>query len=132
MSPEPEDTSVTGHVITTGTWRDWLPSIPRPVFALGARALYQVVLHGSGFSLPIAASEPARGFFTTFFVAAASRREAEEKARARVTEEWNRFGASRTIGPVPMLEVERIELLRNRFLWRSGGGFLLYNKELTE
>ena len=34
-----------GHVLGTGTWRDLLLRIPRPVLAIGAQQLYRVLIH---------------------------------------------------------------------------------------
>ena len=56
------DDKIVGHVLGTGTWRDWLPKWPRPIFAFGNYELYSVLLHGQDFILPIGGSEdPAIG-----------------------------------------------------------------------
>ena len=131
MSELETERPIVAHVIGRGLWPDLVARIPRPVFAFGSQSLFRVMLHGTAFSLPIADSEPARGFFTTFFVAADTIRAAEAKARARVLREWIRHGADHSSGSHPVLAVEEIEALTVRFRWRSGGGFLFYN-HLTE
>ena len=125
--PEP-DRPIVAHVIGRGFWRDLLASLPWPVFAFRNESVFRVMLHGTGFVLPIADAEPARGFVTTFFVAADTIRAAESKARTRVLQEWVRHGADRSSGSHPVLEVEEIVALSIRFRWRSGGGFLFYNQ----
>jgi hypothetical protein len=116
-----------GHVLGTGTWRDLLSGIPRPVLATGAQQLYRVLLHGSGFSLPLRdGGEPIVGFFTTRFVAATNVRDAEIKARSSVLREWKRRGYEGCAGSSPILELEDLEILHSRFRLRSGAGFTFY------
>jgi hypothetical protein len=116
-----------GHVLGDGTWRDLLPRIPRPVLAIGAQQLYRVLIHGSGFSLPLrGGGEPIVGFFTTRFVAAANVRDAEIKARSSVLTEWKRRGYEASAGASPILELEDLEVVHSRFRLRSGAGFTFF------
>ena len=65
-----------GHVLGTGTWRDLLPRLQRPVLAVGAQQLYRVLIHGSAFSLMLdGGGELIVGVFTTRFVAATNMRD---------------------------------------------------------
>jgi hypothetical protein len=116
-----------GYLLGTGTWRDWFPAIPRPVFALGAKDLYSVLIEGSGFSLSISGTDaPVIGFFTTRFVAATDGRQAEKTAFESVLHEWRCKGFLKLSGTIPKLHVEKIQLLSDRFLFRSGGGFTFF------
>ena len=128
MANDTEQTEPFAWVIGTGTWPDTvrrlLRRIPRPVFALGQNDLYSVVVHGGGFQLPIAGSEPAIGFFTTRIVAARGVRHAEELALSRVERDWRRRGR----GPVA-LEVDQTCLLPERFRLRSGTGAAFYTQD---
>ena len=116
-----------GHVLSTGTWRDLLPRIPRPVLAIGAQQLYRVLIHGSGFSLMLdGGGELIVGFFTTRFVAATNIRDAEIKARASVLTEWKRRGFEASAGSAPILELEDLEVVHSRFRLRSAAGFTFF------
>ena len=116
-----------GYLLGTGTWRDWFPAIPRPVFAHGTKELYSVLIEGSDFSLSIGgANDPVIGFFTTRFVAAADIRQAEKTAFESVLNEWRRKGFLKLSGAIPKLHVEKIQVLPGRFLFRSGTGFTFF------
>jgi hypothetical protein len=126
MSDNQSDQPI-GHVLATGTWRDFLPRIPRPVFVIGAQQLYRVLIHGSGFSLPLSDdSETISDFFTTRFVAAANVRDAETKARSSVLREWKRRGYEARAGSSPVLELEDLAMVHSRFRLRSGAGFTFF------
>jgi hypothetical protein len=114
-----------GQVLGTGSWRDLLPRIPRPVWAIGAQQLYRVLIHGSGFSLT-GDGEPIVGFFTTRFVAAANVRDAEAQARWSVLTDWKRGGYEASARSSPLLEIEDLELVQSRFRLRSGAGFTFF------
>jgi hypothetical protein len=115
------------YLLGTGTWRDWLPTLPRPVFALGEKEIYRVMVHGDGFALPIGNGKCARGFFTTRYVAAATAREAKRIATAYVEADWKRLGHDDTAGSATIV-IEQIAVLGDRFLLRSGGGFSFYSE----
>lgn len=116
-----------GHVLKTGTWWGALGRIPRPVVAIGAKQLYRVMIHGSGFSLPpLADAPPIVGFVTTRFVAAANVRDAEAMARSSVLTEWKRRGYEALAGGSPTLGIEHLELVYSRFRVRSGAGFTFF------
>ena len=122
---EPEQPSA--YLLGTGTWRDLLPRIPRPVLAIGSQQLYRVLIHGSGFSLALGdGSEPIVGFFTTRFVAAANVRDAETKARTSVLREWKYRGCEASARASPILELEDLEVTHSRFRFRSGAGFTFF------
>jgi hypothetical protein len=122
-----ESDEASGYFLGTGTWRDLLPRIPRPVLAIGAQQLYRVLIHGSGFSLPLRdGGERIVGFFTTRFVAAANVRDAEIKARSSVLREWKRRGYEASAGSSPILELEELEVIHSRFRFRSGAGFTFF------
>ena len=113
-------------VIAPTTWREIIHRlvrryIPRPVFALGEQDLYAVIVHGSGFSLPIAGEEPVDGFYTTRIVAARDVRDAEQRALSAVEKDWKRQGR----GAVT-LEVNEVRILDERFRARSGSGGAFY------
>jgi hypothetical protein len=126
MSDNESDEPI-GHVLGTGTWRDLLPRVPRPVFVVGSQQLYRVLIHGSGFSLPLSdGGEPISGFFTTRFVAASNVRDAEIKARSSVLREWKRGGYEARADSSPILELEDVEIVHARFRLRSGAGFTFF------
>ena len=103
-------------------FRRFVRGIPRPVLALGPRDLYSVIVHGTGFTLPIAGHAPAIGFYTTRIVAARDAREAQRLAISAVEREWRRRGRDPAI-----LEIEEIQALGERFRLRRGGGATFYS-----
>ena len=124
---DPESDEPSYCVFGTGTWRDLFPRIPRPVLAIGTQQLYRVVIHGTGFSLPLdGRDESIIGFFTTRFVAAVNVRDAEIKACASVSTEWKQCGHEACAECSPLLELEELELVHGRFRLRSGAGFAFY------
>ena len=125
---ESEQPEPIGWIIGTGTWRDFIRRIPRPVFAVGPNELFSVLVHGSGFALWIAGEEePIIGFFTTRIVAARNVREAERLALAAIGKDWQRRGHQHAAGSPAKLVVEEVAVLNERFRLRSGGGFTFYN-----
>jgi hypothetical protein len=125
---EKEQHEPIGWVIRTGTWRDLIRRIPRPVLALHPTTLFSVLVHGSGFALPIAGGQkPAIGFFATRFVAACNVREAERLALSAIERDWQRKGLHHAAGRTASLAVEEISELSERFRLRSGSGFTFYN-----
>ena len=127
MSREVSEEGV-GALIGTGTWRDWLPRAPAPVFAFGTRDLYLALVHGSGFTLPIRGGSPAIGFIKNAVVAARDVREAEELAKGAVLRDWRRKGLQRSAGADPVLEVDELSVLPERFRFRSRTGFAFYSE----
>lgn len=114
-------------LLGTGTWRDLLPRIPRPVLALSPKVLYRVLLEGSGFVLPVVQSaRPVVGFFTARFVAARARLEAEETAKSAVLRDWRRQGFDTRTSVLPDLRIDNSEALRTHFRLRSGEGFTFF------
>ncbi len=114
------------YVLGTGTWRDLLPTLPQPVFAFGSKNLYRVMIHGSGFVLPIGPGSPAIGFFTARFVTASTRPEAELVALDRVATEWRKRGY-REAGGEATLSIDSTDVLYERFKLRRGIGFTFYS-----
>ena len=113
-------------VIRPTTWRAIVQRLrrrylPRPVLALGQQELYSVLVHGTGFALPIEDGLPVDGFFTSRIVAARDVREAKRRALSVVEGDWQRSGR----GSVN-LEAQEIRVLEGRFRVRSGGGATFY------
>jgi hypothetical protein len=106
-------------------WRDLLPTLPRPVFALGTSDIYRVMVHGSGFKLPLEDGSSAVGFFTTRYVAASTASDAKQIAAAVVHGEWRGRGHENAVGSV-MLAIEEHAALSERFRLRSATGFVFY------
>ena len=117
-------------LLGTGSWRDLLPRVPRPVLAIGSKTLYRVLMEGSDFVLTIDGGDRHLvGFFTTRFVAARCRREAEKQAMSSVLRDWLRQGLDTRAGGLPKLTIEESDALRSRFRIRSGGGFAFFGDE---
>ncbi len=113
--------------VRTGTWRDLIPRLPRPVLALGQKELYRVMFEGSGFTLFLdGVPKPIIGFFTTRYVAANNVREAQSAARSAVLNEWSRHGYRERTGAEPHLAIEEMEILEEWFRMRSGDGFAFF------
>jgi|SRR5262245_17767809 len=115
-----------GWVIGPTTWRGIVQRLarrylPSPVIAIGGNDLYSVVVHGTGFSLPIADAAPVDGFYTTRIVTAPNARDAERRALLAVERDWRRRGH----GSVA-LEIDSIYILEERFRLRSGSGAAFY------
>ena len=114
-------------LLVSGTWRDLLPRLPRPVLALAPRVLFRVLVEGSGFVLAVAGNTgPSTGFFTERFVAARNSLEAEKKARYSVLCAWRRQGFEGRTSTAPELRVDESQALRVRFRLRSSGGFVFF------
>ena len=120
-----DDPKAEYYLLGKGTWLNLLPTIPRPVFALGGKQLYRVMIHGSGINLPIGTDYKASGFYTTRLVAASSKADAGQIAMNRVEIEWTNRGY-RHFGGNAALEIDHIDPLIDRFMLRSGMGFTFY------
>ena len=116
------------------SWRDWVPSYPRPALALGARRLFLVMVKGSGFSVPAAGGGPPIQFFLTIrIVSAHDPDEADRLARERVASDWWTTSAvGRLAGPALVLQATHIELLTARFRLRSTFAFVLLTTDKDE
>jgi len=120
-------------LIGSGTWRDFLPSLPKPVIALGHKSIYYVFIHGTRFEVRFGGTNmPLIGFFTTRFVAASNVRQAEQCAFQSVISEWEKEGFLGLSGVEPTLSVEKLEQLSERFRLRSGGGFTFYRADSND
>jgi len=118
-APTPKDEPVGWVVRPSGAvpsviWliRRLVRRVPRPVIALPGRDLYQVLICGRGFALPVEGErgEPT-GFFTTRFVAARSRQDAESIALSRVRKDWSGWSLLSHLTGVeePQLAVDETE-----------------------
>jgi hypothetical protein len=103
-----------------------------PVLALGKQHLYRVMLEGGGFELPLEPPDPHEpnptGFFTTRFVAAYTRADAEAKAKAHVVREWQGLSLLGHFTKVeePILTVTESEAIDGWFRSSKGGGFVFF------
>jgi hypothetical protein len=125
--PRVEESGTEYYILGTGTWRDFLPRLPKPVFALGAKELYRALVHGDGFALPVDGGRSVVGFYTNRFVAAATPQEARRLAITSVQSEWKHRGYEKRAGQVA-LTVEELHVLSERFRYRSGSGFTFYSQ----
>ena len=133
MKNQDQDDEIVGHVLGTGTWRDWIPKFPRPIFVFGKNDIYSVLIHGQDFVLPIEGSEdPAIGFYTTRFVTAENYHKAENAAFQSVTKEWDNKGYYNKCGKKPNLSTEKVVILNERFRLRFGTGFTFYGNSDSE
>jgi hypothetical protein len=115
------------YVLGKGNWTDLLPTLPRPVFALGSKHLYRVMIQGEGFALPVGPGNPAVGFFTARFVAASNRHDAERFALDLVAREWANRGYKDAAGEAT-LTIDGCDALAGHFRLRSGIGFTFYSE----
>jgi len=116
-------------LLGSGTWRDLLPRPPRPVLALAPKALFRVLVEGSGFMLPVAGNTRlSTGFFTERFVAARNNSEAETAAQYSVLRAWRRQGFEARTNALPELRVDESEVVRACFRLRSAGGFVFFGE----
>jgi hypothetical protein len=122
-----DDPKAEYYLLGKGTWLDFLPTVPRPVFAFGTKQLYRVMIHGSGINLPIGSDSKASGFYTTRFVAASSKADAGQIAMSRVEVEWTNRGY-RDLGGNVTLETDQVDPLIDRFMLRSAMGFTFYTE----
>lgn len=133
MNNQDHDDEVVGWVLRTGTWRDWIPKLPRLVFAFGKMDIYSVFLNGRDFVLQIRGHEdPIIGFYTTRFVAAENFHSAEKAACRSVLQEWEQKAYLKECGKDPKLSVEKVVILSERFRLRSGAGFTFYGSNNSE
>lgn len=120
----PDD--VIGHVIRSGTWRDWVPLLPRPVFALPPRHLFVVMVRGTGFSVTSPDGRDVyNAFLTGRIVSAHSPSDADEQTRAAVAADWWASPLGRSAGPRVGLQATHIERLTSRFRLNSSFGLVL-------
>lgn len=103
-----------------------------PVVAIGRRSMYRVFVQGDGFELPIQhTDDKVVGFYTTRFVAASSRLEAESKAIVQIVREWQGLSLMShfTGTEEPCLTVVESNSI-DGWLRRSGGqGFSFYGAD---
>lgn len=136
---EPENDETIGSVIgvggVLGVLLRFLGKFQIPVVALGKRNLYRVMIQGSGFELPVEGSGPddpnPNGFFTTRFVAASSRSEAEEKAGAHALSDWQGLSLLGHLSGTdePHMSVCESEAIEGWFRLTRCRGFTLYADE---
>ncbi len=135
-APTPKDEPVGWVVRPSGAvpsviWliRRLVRRVPRPVIALPGRDLYRVLICGRGFALPVEGErgEPT-GFFTTRFVAARSRQDAESIALSRVRKDWSGWSLLSHLTGVeePQLAVDETEALVERVRLRRGAGYVFF------
>jgi len=96
--------------------------------------LYRVLVQGEGFELPIEGSNDRLiGFFTTRFVAACSRLEAESLAQLHVVREWQGLSLMSyfTGTDEPCLSVIESEAIEGWFRPNKGQGFSFYGADTT-
>jgi hypothetical protein len=127
------------HVIGVGGFigalLQFLRWFQRPAVALGGRSLYRVMLEGGGFELPGEPSDPPvphpAGFYTTRFVAARTRTEAEALAKAHVIAEWQGLSLWSHFTGVeePTLKVSESGLIDGWFKRSKGQGFTFFNHD---
>lgn len=137
MDHDPDET--VGYVIGVGGWLGallhFLGGFQRPVVALRGRHLYRVLLEGSGFELPVEGADAEypnpTGFFTTRFVAAPSRLDAEAAARRRVLAEWQGLSLLDHFTGIdePVLRVCATEAMDGWFRLRPGRGFSFFHAD---
>ncbi len=126
-----------GHVIGIGGFGGavlrFLRKFQPPAIALRGRSLYRVMLEGGGFELPVdppdARDPNPTGFFTTRFVAARTRAEAEALAKAHVIREWQGLSLLSHFTGVdePTLKVSESEAIDGWFKHSKGGGFSFFS-----
>lgn len=108
-------------------WLDYIPQLPRPVFAWPGTELWRAVVHGHGFVIAAQCSgPPVHGFFTTYFVRAKNRMEAAEAAMRITRERWENSAPGSLARGDLLVEVDEVEPVEERFRWRSGAGYTFY------
>ncbi len=99
-----------------------------PSIAVGQKDLYRVLVMGTGFELPVeGTNEKPIGSFTTRFVPARSRLEAEALAKSCVLREWQGLSLFSHFTGIeePLLSVCESEAIQG-WLCRKGQGFTFY------
>ena len=143
ISPEPEprdpsgddaSISVIGVGGPIGTLLRFLRWFTMPVIAVGRRSMYRVFVQGDGFELLIQdTDDKVVGFYTTRFVAATSRLEAESKAKNAIVREWQGLSLMShfTGTETPSLAVVESHSIEGWVRKGSGHGFSFYGPEPT-
>jgi len=134
---EPTEEGASAFVIgiggPIGTLLRFLRWFALPVVVVGARGMYRVMIQGEGFVLPIQnTGESVVGFYTTRFVSASSRLEAEAKAKLHVIREWQGLSLMShfTGTEEPCLTVAESSFIDGRFRRNQGQGFSFYGADL--
>ncbi len=100
-----------------------------PVVAFGEKDIYRVLLLGQGFQIKHDADKPLIGFYTTRYISAVIFQEAQVKTKNDVLEEWKQKGWAWIASSDPLLSIEEIDILPDRFLWRKASGFGFFPEE---
>jgi hypothetical protein len=111
-------------------WLDYIPKLPRPVFAWPGTDLWRALVHGHGFVIEGQGfARPIRGFYTTYFVRAKNRMEAAEAALRITRKRWENSVPGALASGDLLVEVDKVESVEDWFHWRSGGGYTFYASE---
>lgn len=110
--------------ISSGPFLDFINRLPSPVLALPGRDLYCVVVEGTGMDLPIDGGGQVRGFYTGWFAAARSDREAETKILGAL-KEWCEALYPDACHELE-LKVTKVERRQERFLLRGRKGLVFF------
>lgn len=100
--------------------------------AIGKLSMYRVMVEGGGFELPLQnTKEKCVGFYTTRFVTASSRLEAESKAKAHIVREWQGLSLMShfTGTEEPLLTVVESSSVEGCVRRSAGLGFSFYEAE---
>jgi hypothetical protein len=130
--------SVIGISGILGVLLRFLRKFQLPAVALGKYNLYRIMIQGSGFELPVEAADAnehnPNGFYTTRFVAARSRLEAEALAKTHVLREWQGLSLLGHFSGTnePQMTVCGSEAIEGWFRLTKGGGFTLYFEGASE
>lgn len=115
------------HILSAGPLVDFLRKICLPAVALPGYSVFRVLLHGHGFMLPVAESEPIIGFYTTYFVSGKNVRAAEGKALRRLRHQWEMFYPQAS-GELK-IDVEELQRLDTKVVCGSRYGMAFYSSE---
>jgi len=127
VSPDSEDDEEVGwRIQAPSPWTPLLRFFRLPVVARGGKDIYRVFLLGEGFQIKFEPGKPLVGFYTIRYVTAETIREAGQKAKNAVFKEWKRKGWAWITKSDPVISIEEIEILPEKFLWQRGGEFSFF------
>jgi hypothetical protein len=129
MSDIEDDEDGKYYAVSFG-WLDYIPKLPKPVFAWPGTELWRAMVHGHGFVIEAQGfARPIHGFYTTYFVRAKNRMEAAEAARRTARKRWENSVPGALASGDLLVEVDEVESVEGRFRWRSGAGYTFYGDE---